>query len=793
MFWAKADAAPDFERPDLARLYANSRWLRLLVMCIFQSLSLFEYPAWCYKYAIQDTPPNDWMIENLNSTEFEPCGSQDIVFMSRGYGSRLPVPVTQGIETFCILFMLGEQLLYSRAIGFHKWKTNRWSLAIVLLLLLFWLDVTVAYFNQSGFLLLDKIRFSAMLRSVLICLRYASTRKLLLSALRIAWQLRDLFVILVFVLCWFGLACHILFIDQRNDDNWKSFGESVKQIFILFTTANNPDVFMKEYNNHRESMILGVIIVIIGVFFIINFILVSVVEAHDDDLETNPDQDPGRKSLENAFLVLDVGAKNRVSVESLRLLFVAMKKYRRIANISSKEETIFFNTLDTPDSGSVDRDQFYRFFENVRKNLKNRRHERWNVIKPFCGHAYGTPERVERFQKYFRSWVYHLLFNTVLIANAITIWWQVDAQNDLLQKGGPDVLSGDNPRNIDPTVEFLFTIFFCIEQLVQLCCLGSWLWWSKRFNRVLAMFASISFCLELVIIASPGSTIKTSLLTGVQLCRMILLCRVLSQFKRFRLIVKTTVSVLPNFGKLCATLATFMAFYTHIGGFLFGGLVFKDNPLMAHTTFSKANYWSMNFNDFGAGMNVLFNVLVVNNWFIIMDGYIAATDTGCGNNCAKASDSCAIPCGANTTCSSLCQTAAATCYASCPGNDSIVIYFVFFYLFGVLIFANIFVSNIFASYADQKAKILAIREQNQPISAHEKRSEALRIEEQEYSVLEKRTQPGSRLRNSLSKVGEDSQETSSNYRHQPQNSIGGECDSSSLSAAAMSQTGVSPL
>eukprot|EP00501_MAST-03F_sp_TOSAG23-6_P000298 GSMAST32.ASY1.ANO1.305.1 assembled CDS len=36
-------------------------------------------------------------------------------------------------------------------------------------------------------------------------------------------------------------------------------------------------------------------------------------------------------------------------------------------------------------------------------------------------------------------------------------------------------------------------------------------------------------------------------------------------------------------------------------------------------------YYPNNFNDFASGLVTLFELLVVNNWFIIMDGFAAAT------------------------------------------------------------------------------------------------------------------------------------------------------------------------
>jgi hypothetical protein len=65
---------------------------------------------------------------------------------------------------------------------------------------------------------------------------------------------------------------------------------------------------------------------------------------------------------------------------------------------------------------------------------------------------------------------------------------------------------------------------------------------------------------------------------------------------------------------------------------VFGGLITRDpsNPLserLRGTDFASAGYWANNFNDLLAGFNVLFNLLVVNNWTTQADGILAVTGT----------------------------------------------------------------------------------------------------------------------------------------------------------------------
>jgi len=79
-------------------------------------------------------------------------------------------------------------------------------------------------------------------------------------------------------------------------------------------------------------------------------------------------------------------------------------------------------------------------------------------------------------------------------------------------------------------------------------------------------------------------------------------------------------------------LFTLLYFFSAVGVALYGGLVSRDpdNPLsylILGTDFSDNEYWANNFNDMVSAMNVLFNLLVVNNWTECEIGYEAVTQS----------------------------------------------------------------------------------------------------------------------------------------------------------------------
>jgi len=144
--------------------------------------------------------------------------------------------------------------------------------------------------------------------------------------------------------------------------------------------------------------------------------------------------------------------------------------------------------------------------------------------------------------------------------------------------------------------------------------------------------------------------------------RVLRLMRLLTALKPFQLIGKISAEILPAAKSVIISLFLVLYFFAALGMGLYGGLITRDpsNPtsyLLLNTDFSESDYWANNFNDMISGMNVsnwvynhrhrktnsniwtivtakaytccvrqvLFNLLVVNNWFVCEVGFEAAT------------------------------------------------------------------------------------------------------------------------------------------------------------------------
>ena len=115
--------------------------------------------------------------------------------------------------------------------------------------------------------------------------------------------------------------------------------------------------------------------------------------------------------------------------------------------------------------------------------------------------------------------------------------------------------------------------------------------------------------------------------------RLFRLLRLLRKVHAFNVIVSTFFRLLPAATTLLKTSGLLMFVFSSLGLQLFGGLITTDTSgalvpaelveALAESDFGTNGYYANSFNDLPSGILTLFELSVVNNWFVIADGYVA--------------------------------------------------------------------------------------------------------------------------------------------------------------------------
>lgn len=178
-------------------------------------------------------------------------------------------------------------------------------------------------------------------------------------------------------------------------------------------------------------------------------------------------------------------------------------------------------------------------------------------------------------------------------------------------------------------IETMFTAIYCLEAFLKIIALG-WRAYIERTRNVFDFVITILAFLATAYVYYPNEFSDSRLIRYIVMARVLRLARVIISLKPFRMIGVIWYEIMPFATSVLCLLFFIMYFFAALGVELYGGMVSRDpsNPLsylILGTDFSDNDYWANNFNDLISAFNVLFNLLVVNNWTECEIGYEAVT------------------------------------------------------------------------------------------------------------------------------------------------------------------------
>jgi two pore calcium channel protein, plant len=176
-----------------------------------------------------------------------------------------------------------------------------------------------------------------------------------------------------------------------------------------------------------------------------------------------------------------------------------------------------------------------------------------------------------------------------------------------------------------------FTIIYGLEAFCKISVYG-WRTYCDRMKNVFDFTITVMAIVSTIVVYYPNDYSDSRLIRMILSARVLRLIRLLTALQPFQQIGKISAVILPAAKNVIIVLFITMYIFAALGMQLYGGMITRDpnNPLsyhILHTDYSNSEYWANNFNDMIGGMNVLFNLLVVNNWFVCEVGYEAATQT----------------------------------------------------------------------------------------------------------------------------------------------------------------------
>ncbi|KAK8791938.1 hypothetical protein WA158_005315 [Blastocystis sp. Blastoise] len=478
------------------------------------------------------------------------------------------------IELICILYY--SLLTASIYIMYGKdifWK-GIWNKACVFFLLWEFLDLL-------GYYIFSIPRFSTAFRPFLVISRFRNIRHLLTSFFKsIRNSLNTLLFLFLFIIIW-GFLGHILFTDWSNppafpgpicstfihtdcDDYFSNPFEAVWHIYTLLSTVNFPDIMLPYISSNSPLFPRRHGILITSLYFII-FIWVAI---YYRKLERNND--------------------NYLEAYSI------LSKYNKGIYIL-KSDWIYIFRLLRKDCDDEILELFYQASINV-TTIKENNQEQKRLKSIRLG--FNSLLRNIKLYSFYDTYIYqpcHLYYNS-----------QLAHINSFVSIPLCDILY------------FILILLSCIHSI------GIFFFLDKDYKQEYKIRITIYTCLFILsllfyFIVEPSISFNIYDMSQ----RGTWIHNIYS-------LVEPYIDVITVIGTLFfRCMAILLAvFYVFI---IFGSIFFKDklvssNENVASSAYGQNNYYALNFDTPINAFTTLFYLLVVNNWPIICEGCVAATN-----------------------------------------------------------------------------------------------------------------------------------------------------------------------
>jgi len=483
-----------------------------------------------------------------------------------------------------------------------------------------------------------------------------------------------LFLVFSFIFCGGWIA--VLLFPQNTVEGQTYFAglwNAMWSLLILITTANFPDVMMPAYKLYRSTFLFFLGFVTIGVFLLVNVVTAVVFNAFTkmkENFSKEKDQVKAnsRKAAFKCLTDID-GDPDEIHTDLMKALMDELSNYHDVGHIGNLPLDTFLAKLDEDGSGTINFAEFEQVSEVVKKT-----YTRHTPQPPFLVRRWPSLETSNGW-KILQSCVttWDRIIVDIILGISCCMAFAESVQMGLLEahvssEGIASKAKGTDEWQINSFGfwNICITGVFILEVITKILAWGFDQYWSKLMNRYDFLITStVTIVTVYALVPNDTSLTNTTLIRFGALCRVGRLLRLMMHANQtFRLTADTIMRIIPDFVGIFKLLFCAMYVFSFIGMQVFGGVINTDpnspySEAVAATDFATADYYANNFNDMCSGMVTLYELLVVNNWFEIVDGFTAAVGEGA------------------------------------------VVFFIIWYIFGVLIILNIVVSFILNAFVDE--------------------------------------------------------------------------------------------
>ena len=524
---------------------------------------------------------------------------------------QVPIVVHSSIELCGLALMAVQLYLKTRWIGWRAFLRHKRSMMkTVTLVVMIAEAVTVIIRNKTHF------RVTRALRVLFVTDTYycGGVRRFLRQIFKSLPPILDMLGLLIFIMLIYSVLGFYMFgptATKPGSPYFHSFLLSFINLFVLLTTANYPDVMMPSYSDHWYAFIFFFTYIMISLYFLMNLLLAVVYDAF-----TAEEVKKFKKLFLHKRLACHHAFKLLVTRENPDHIcyahFSGLISYFAPRASSPMNNLLMFKMLNKSQSGYITVEEFYNIYDVVEYNWKPKK-ERGPYYED-CKYPFSLISGAINI--FVRSLAFTYTIYVIIFLNGVLLI----VQTCYVDYEGQKTMDSD-------WISVIFIGIYTVEMILKLVGLGVTTYFQSPWN-------AFDFMITLAGIVCVALTEVGINSYYIMILRPLRLLRLFKVKKRFRDVFGTFVILLPRLNSALVILFLVFYFFGIIGVEIFGDYQLenccKNTTVEPFYTWDKNStglgyYYLNNFHNLPRAYVTLFELMVVNNWHIIMEGYAQVT------------------------------------------------------------------------------------------------------------------------------------------------------------------------
>ncbi|XP_078197790.1 two pore channel protein 2 isoform X4 [Callithrix jacchus] len=547
---------------------------------------------------------------------------------------ELPCGLTQSVEVLCLLVFVADLSVKGYLFGWAHFQKDLWLLGYLVVLVVSLVDWTVSL----SLVCHEPLRVRRILRPFFL-LQNSSMMKKTLKCIR--WSLPEMAsvgLLLAIHLCFFTMFGMLLFAGGKQDDGqdrerltyFRNLPESLTSLLVLLTTANNPDVMVPAYSKNRAYAIFFIVFTVIGSLFLMN-LLTAIIYSQFRGYLMKSLQIPrggmgGGSELGEGWSCCSQPSSLQKSLQTslFRRRLGTRAAFEVLSSVAGEEGAF-------PQAAGVKPQNLLQVLQRVQLDSSHKEAMMEQV------HSYGSvPLSADEFQKLFneldRSVVKETPFPVSPSSGGLHTGPLQSLCLSALTLGDKVTSTRGGPRT---------SPHFCRVPSFSLATTTSTTWGTSSPWQTWCPFACSwcwmqTCCLLSAMTSSWGRPEMLGLLSLWDMTRMLNMLivfrflRIIPNMKPMAVVASTVLGLVQNMRAFGGILVVVYYVFAIIGINLFRGVIVAPlgNSSLAPAngsapcgSFEQLEYWANNFDDFAAALVTLWNLMVVNNWQVLLDAF----------------------------------------------------------------------------------------------------------------------------------------------------------------------------